>query len=331
MLAALTSSIEEDEGEASRSGAQLPLDVHPERCPGLYTTVGNKQDGELLILDKSYKFPADYKFVLDGKLRSPWYDNECDRSPNEQLIAQELDINYHESGWTFFQKDLLDAYVLKWGRHPLMRGEVDGNISTMTTPFIVPQNGGRLRLWILPNGDDKWDFTNDEFVIGCDIATGKGGRLSSNSSASVFNKRTRSKVAHFWSNSINPIDFAQYCFCLGRFFTGRPKPALIIPEANGPGASSSSNSSANIRTCSSGNRKRSSRRKRRKNRAGGREDGKADFALNYVKELRAHDYQPCIESLEGAKSTNKRRMGTFSTAGPRTKTASTRAKITAIW
>ena len=276
--------------------------VHPERCPGLYTTVGNKQDGELLILDKSYKFPADYKFVLDGKLRSPWYDNECDRSPNEQLIAQELDINYHESGWTFFQKDLLDAYVLKWGRHPLMRGEVDGNISTMTTPFIVPQNGGRLRLWILPNGDDKWDFTNDEFVIGCDIATGKGGRLSSNSSASVFNKRTRSKVAHFWSNSINPIDFAQYCFCLGRFFTGKAKkPALIIPEANGPGAEFIVEL-IRLKYPNLFFRQSETVVEKKKTKEPGWWSGKTEKRIllsNYVKELRAHTIiNPCIESLK---------------------------------
>lgn len=210
--------------------------VHPERNIGLYTTEGQKPGGTLLTLDKSYRFPRGYKFVLDGKLRSPWYDNECDRSPSEKLIAQELDINYHESGWAFFEKSYLDAYAEKWVRPPMMRGEIDADPSNMS-PFFLPMKDGRLRLWILPDAYDKWHFEDDEFVIGVDIATGKGGKMSSNSSASVFNKRTRTKVAHFWSNCINPIEFAQYCCCLGRFFRGKGnKPAFLIWEANGPGA-----------------------------------------------------------------------------------------------
>ena len=306
------------------------MECASERCPGLYTTVGNKQDGELLNPTSQYKFPADYKFVLDGKLCSPWYDNECDRSAERATDRPRTryQLSPNRVGRSFRKT----CSYLTCGVGPTDRGRV-GNISTMTTLFIVPQNGGRLRLWILPNGDDQWDFTNDEFVIGCDIATGKGGRLSSNSSASVFNKRTRSKVAHFWSNSINPIDFAQYCFCLGRFFTRKARSRVIIPEANGPGASSSSNSSGlNIRTCSSGNRKRSSRRKDERTGLVVGKTEKRILLSNYVKELRPHDYQPCIESLKECEEYEQTPDGEhFPRRGQERRTASTRAKITAIW
>lgn len=209
--------------------------LHPERRPGLYTTVGNKPDGEVNILDKTYRFPKNYPFIRDGKMRSPWYDNECDRSPNQQLIAQELDINYHESGWTFFDKGMIDAYVAQWTRPPIARYEIDGDVRS-SQPFLIPQKDGRLRFWISPDAHDVWHFDDDEFSIGCDVATGKGGCLSSNSSASVVSKKKRAKVAQFWSNQIRPYEFAQYVACMGRFFSGRgQKPALIIWEANGPG------------------------------------------------------------------------------------------------
>ena len=46
---------------------------HPDRKLGLY----QGKDGDLEILDKDYKFPEDYKHLMDGKVRSPYYDAEC--------------------------------------------------------------------------------------------------------------------------------------------------------------------------------------------------------------------------------------------------------------
>jgi len=82
---------------------------HPTKSLGLYrgNKVNQTDKKKLYILDKEYKFPDDYEFILDGKLRSPWYDNECKRRSPLQ-IAQELDIDYLQSGTPVFRKDDLE-------------------------------------------------------------------------------------------------------------------------------------------------------------------------------------------------------------------------------
>jgi hypothetical protein len=58
---------------------------HPLKAAGLYTT---GHDGLLEVLDEK-GYPKDYEPILDGKVRSPWYDYQCERAANPQEIAQE--------------------------------------------------------------------------------------------------------------------------------------------------------------------------------------------------------------------------------------------------
>jgi len=76
---------------------------HPNKNPGMYTSSGKK----LKILDKTYEFPEDYTYILDGKIRSPWYDQECKRRSPLQM-AQEVDIDYLQSGTPVFRKEDLN-------------------------------------------------------------------------------------------------------------------------------------------------------------------------------------------------------------------------------
>lgn len=78
---------------------------HPVRKRGLYTTI----DGVVKILDKDFAFPEEYPFVKDGKVRSPYYDQECMRpGATPQSIAQELDRDYGGSEYQIFGKDLYE-------------------------------------------------------------------------------------------------------------------------------------------------------------------------------------------------------------------------------
>jgi len=81
--------------------------VHPEKNIGLYET---DIDGELRVLDTG-GYRADYTPILDGKLRSPWYDRECKRATSSREIAQELDIDYLGSGDQFFSSDVIARAV----------------------------------------------------------------------------------------------------------------------------------------------------------------------------------------------------------------------------
>jgi hypothetical protein len=52
-----------------------------------------------------------YKFVLDGKVRAPYYDHCCLMTPVPRLIAQELEMDFIGSGSTFFDRDEIDEYI----------------------------------------------------------------------------------------------------------------------------------------------------------------------------------------------------------------------------
>ncbi|MCK5604749.1 hypothetical protein KAR91_22860, partial [Candidatus Pacearchaeota archaeon] len=49
---------------------------HPIKAEGLYTS----KDGQLIIIDDRHNHAEGYEFILDGKLRSPWYDVQCKRA-----------------------------------------------------------------------------------------------------------------------------------------------------------------------------------------------------------------------------------------------------------
>lgn len=202
---------------------------HPEKSVGLYSTHGNLDGGRLEILDKKHSFPIDYKFVQDGKLRSPWYDDQCARAASPQEIAQELDIDYASSGWQFFEAKLLKTLAEKYSRRPLHEGELTFNPDS-THPEWMSQSGARMQLWINPDENGKIP-KGREYVVGCDVATGKGGEKSSNSVASVVDRMTGEKVAQFHTNQLSPPDFTAYSLAICRWFND----AFLIWEENGPG------------------------------------------------------------------------------------------------
>ena len=205
----------------------LPWFLHPFKSKGLYRSrkVNNAQEIEVLDVEQ------DYKHILDGKIRSPWYDRECRRSPVQRLIAQELDIDYSGSGSQFY-----DLEALKNGddtcMEPFHIGDIDFAPEIMEPEWVSLANG-RLKLWTtLANGLPPQDR---RYVIGCDVASGKGGPGSTNHAAVVIDITTGFKVAEFACNDISVLDYARYVRALGRFFKGLHEEAYLIWEDNGPG------------------------------------------------------------------------------------------------
>ena len=105
---------------------RLHWSYHPDKRKGLYSS----EDGEKKLIDAEFKgtvvsseggkfeFPDKYPFRLDGKLRSPWYDRECDRAAHPMEIAQELDIDYLGSNYMFFVANVLDRIQQEDVRDP---------------------------------------------------------------------------------------------------------------------------------------------------------------------------------------------------------------------
>jgi hypothetical protein len=185
---------------------RLHWSVHPIKSKGLYT-------------DES------------GKVRSPWYDAECKRAATEWEISQELDINYVASGTQAIDQTVVDR-LLMHAKHPLLRGEMA--YGGGDEPDFTNTANGRLKLWLtLVKGAPPRDT---EYAIGCDIAMGKGGEQSSQSVASVINRKTGLKVAEFCVRDMEPSEFADYVVAMCKWFRGRSGGgAYLIWEQNGPG------------------------------------------------------------------------------------------------
>lgn len=201
----------------------LHWSLHPEKAAGLYATENAKPK----IINADFSFPADYKFIADGKLRSPWYDAECERRAHAVEIAQELDINDQGSQYQHFDPAQLDRLQAEHCRPAFLIGELDFTKDTFETVKFVERPSGRLKLWcnLDPYGKPALDR---KYVVGGDIAMGTG---ASNSALSGADCKTREKVAEFVDSRIDPTDLAEQGIAMAKFFGD----AHLIWEANGPG------------------------------------------------------------------------------------------------
>jgi hypothetical protein len=167
-------------------------------------------------------------FKLEGKVRSQWYDHECDRpGATPQRVAQELDRDYGGSMAKIFGHEFT-AKVEADVRQPLRKGDISYNPETLE-PLFDSKDHGQLHLW-LPL-DLNLKPPNRPYVIGADISTGLGGSFTSNSVASVIDQTTNEQVLEFASNTMPPTDFADFCIALAIWLHN----AYLAWEANGPG------------------------------------------------------------------------------------------------
>jgi hypothetical protein len=193
---------------------------------GLYQS----KDGVLQVLDKDYEFPDDFKYILDGKLRSPDYDRYCRKNPVDMIIAQEKDIDYLGSGSPFFDVNDVNRLLLD-SEPPYQVGELFyDNVNGEPIGFKSNEDG-RLELWT--SIDAAGNVPNDrDYIIGADIATGTG---ASNSCISVWDTTTSQMVAGYVNPNIRPEQLAKQMYALAKWFKGPGGPAYMIWEANGPG------------------------------------------------------------------------------------------------
>lgn len=205
---------------------------HPEKAAGLYKW--NEKLDSLEMINEDEEEDASYRYIADGKLRSPWYDEQCVRASNMQEIAQEVDIDYAKSGWQFFAQDIVDGLLAKYARKPVWQGDIVWHPGFRGIQF-VPNPEGPLVLWRKLGMDNKL-FGDPLVSIGCDIATGKGGSMSSNSVMVAYDQHNRTKIAEYKNNNISPEQFADYVTAFGRSCANElQSEAKLCYEANGPG------------------------------------------------------------------------------------------------
>jgi hypothetical protein len=197
--------------------------LHPEKSEGLYTSGA---DGQVELLDNTPPIPG-YEYILDGKVRSPWYDLQCERAAHPQEIAQEIDMDYQGSDFQFFDMTKLDQVERACMRPPEMIGELDYSLDSLKPHGFKAREDGRFKLWITPDIHEKIPHDRS-FVMGIDIALGTG---ASDSAIEVFDRETGEQVCDFANNNVTPEELGPIAVALAWWFNE----AYMIWEANGAG------------------------------------------------------------------------------------------------
>ena len=175
-------------------------------------------------------FPVDDKH----KIWSPWYVSRCVRPRmTPKKIAQEYDRDYGGSSSRFFPSVTIEMLIER-ARPPKICGELAVDEEKMEIKSFTKMKDGRFRSWV----DIDKKPPPGEYIVACDIATGQGGSMSSNSTITIINKATGVKVAAYASPTTKPEKLAELAVALCRWYkSGRGGEAYLIFEANGPGQS----------------------------------------------------------------------------------------------
>jgi len=202
---------------------------HPEQARGLYVY----ENGKIDVLDKTYSFPDDYRFVTDGKptggpkpgVRSPYYDNQCERKGSSRAVAMDLDIDPQGSMSQFFDPLIINSLRRHFACPPYLEGDLLYDEGGYPLGF-EERRGGLVKLWC--NLDSQGNPIVDVYGAGADISTGEG---ASPSCLSFGLAATGDKVCEVATSRHRPVDFACLSVALCRWFHN----AILAWEQAGPG------------------------------------------------------------------------------------------------
>jgi hypothetical protein len=211
---------------------EMHWSLDPRKRPGLYR---GGADGRVQKLDPGYEYPADYRFVCDEKMRSPYYDLQEARAPNKAANACELDMLFQSGSYAVIDPFLIQR--LRRGaertvRPPDFEGMIEYDEQTLEASFVV-RRGGPFKIW-MPLSTDGEPGRLTQYSLGADVSSGTGGETSSNSTILGIDRRTGQVVLAYWSNVILPLPFARLMVAtscwLRDAFGGW---AIVNPEAMG--------------------------------------------------------------------------------------------------
>jgi hypothetical protein len=215
---------------------QIHWSQHPDKRRGLYRY--NAKTGQVEVLDKEYKFPPDFKFVMEARpaggpypgIRSPWYDKQCARSGSPRAIAMDLDIDAAGSQSQFFDPLMLHTLKETYAVPPYWQGELHYDRETAQPIALIPSPSGKLKLWcnLVVTGFPA----RGDYGAGADIANGTGATPS----CLCIGNAMGEQVAEYVDATIPPEDFAVLAVAILRCFkTEEDSPAWFAWEMAGPG------------------------------------------------------------------------------------------------
>lgn len=206
-------------GEIPINKVVMHWSEHPDKNRGLYA-YDPERPTQPLILDKTYPFPPDYPFVLDGTpsggpkpgVRSPWYDKKV-KGKDKRAVAMDLDIDPQGSASQFFDPVVIHGLIRSGCRPPFWQGELEYDRESALPKKLVAMRNGLIKLWLHPTPDGG--IPMGRYGAGGDVATGTGATPST---LSVVNGQTGRKVLEYANARIQPQDFAIFCAAILRLF-----------------------------------------------------------------------------------------------------------------
>lgn len=199
---------------------------HPDYMKGMYQFVKdpNHPEGGFIkhfnnewpdvadaIQLKKYFTKETYPYILDGKLRSPWYDYESKRL-GLQKTRCELDCSFSGSG-----SEVLDAEIIRAMR---MTAKEHLPLDASALGFEIRGMWKSLRIFAEYNPEHG-------YVLSSDVATGDGSDFSS---VTVVDITTKEVVATY-KEHVDPIMFAKIIKGMAIYY-GQ---CMAIVEYQGPG------------------------------------------------------------------------------------------------
>lgn len=202
--------------------------LHPEKAEGAYYYDGEGK--KISIPDAKRAFALWQSGVA---VKSPWYDNECDRR-SEQDVAQELDIDYLKSGFPFFSVKALKKqrewqyYKRKNPFSPIaygfyVKGKLVEHDNLVAFTECTDEQGAWLEMYEDAN-------TGMQYVCGGD--TSEGQAKGDESWSIIRNSYTRN-VCAIISGLISNDDYEYKTYLLCKYYNDALNATESYPSAYG--------------------------------------------------------------------------------------------------
>lgn len=186
----------------------MPFAVRPEEQAAVERYV--KENAAILAKLERRGFP------IEGKQRSPWYDAQCLRPfATPRSIAQEYDRNPRGAVGKVFDPIVLDRMKERCCRPPVWQGKPIIDKETLTVKGLVRQDNGPLKLWFTPGVD--YSAPQGSYALGCDVAAGGSGEMSSNSAGIGIDVLTGIQGLEYVTMGVEGIRFARIMVALARW------------------------------------------------------------------------------------------------------------------
>lgn len=155
---------------------------------------------------KAYKTKETYGYVLDGKLRSPWYDMES-KKLGVRRTKCELDCSFSGSGGEVIDSEVIRSLIIRAKDYPILNESGKGIWKS-------------FRVYKEYNPDHG-------YILSADVSTGDGSDFS----AFVVIDLTTKEIVATYKDQVEPIAYAKVIKDVATMFGS----CLVIVEYQGPG------------------------------------------------------------------------------------------------